>query len=66
MQFCLNFVKLIRFGFIIIFYMMSYNNFMLCYYGCSVALDVNNNITYNSESSVLLHVICKKKKSYVS
>jgi hypothetical protein len=35
---------------------------MLCYYGCSVALDVNNNITYNSESSVLLHVICKKKK----
>lgn len=34
---------------------MSYNIFMLFQYGYNIALDVNNNITYNSESSLLLN-----------
>ena len=34
---------------------MSYNIFMLCYYGDTTIHDVNNNITYNGESSLLLN-----------
>jgi hypothetical protein len=33
---------------------MTYNIFMLCYYGDIIVLDVNNIITYNDGSSLLL------------
>ena len=31
---------------------------MLCHYDGTIAPDMNNSITYNSESSLLLNVIC--------
>ena len=34
---------------------MSYNIFMLCHYDDIIVLDVNNNITYNGESNLLLN-----------
>jgi len=50
---------------------MSYNMFMLYHYGCIVIPDVNNNITYNGRSNVLLNANLGmslediKKKLYV-
>jgi len=34
---------------------MSYNIFMLCHYGVTVAPYMSNNITYNGGSNVLLN-----------
>jgi len=34
---------------------MSYNIFMLCHYGDTIVPNVNNNITYNGESNLLLN-----------
>jgi hypothetical protein len=34
---------------------MFYNIFILCHYGGTIVLNVNSCITYNGESSLLLH-----------
>jgi hypothetical protein len=34
---------------------MSYNIFILCHYGGTIVHDMNNNIIYNDESSLLLN-----------
>jgi hypothetical protein len=34
---------------------MSYNIFILCHYGDTIVFDVNNNITYNGGSNLLLN-----------
>jgi hypothetical protein len=54
MQFYLNFIELTGINFFS--HRISYNIFILYYYDGTIIHDVDNNITYNGRSNVLLKV----------